>query len=89
MSASLTVFPPVVVPLFCPSMGVLGTRIGMLWATSAFAFLIGPPIGALVADPSHGHFLGLQLFSGASLLIGAALLIPIWNLVQKKQQSTS
>lgn len=63
-SGPLTVFPPVVVPYFCPSLTVIGTRMGMLWAIGSFAFLIGSPIGAAVAHPADGHFLGLQLFSG-------------------------
>lgn len=79
-----TVFPPVVIPRFCPSMALLGTRMGMVWAVSGFAYLIGSPIGASVADPSHGHFLGLQLFCGCSLLFGAAMLLPLWSTVQKK-----
>ena len=87
VSAPLTVFPPVVVPYFCPSLNVLGTRMGMMWAFSAFAFLLGSPVSALVADPAHGHFLGLQLFSGFALLIGAALLLPNWTMVQRKQKA--
>ena len=83
-SGPLTVVAPVVVPQFCPSMTLLGTRLGMFGAVTAFAFLIGSPIGAGVADPLHGHFLGLQLFCGCSTLVGAALLLPIWNKVQKK-----
>lgn len=88
VSGPLTVFPPVVVPYFCPSLNVLGTRMGMIWAFAAFAFLLGSPISAVVADPAHGHFLNFQLFNGFSLLSGAALLIPNWKLVQKKQQET-
>lgn len=88
-SGSLTVFPNVILPLLCPSLAVLGTRMGIIGATSAFAFLIGSPIGALVADPSHGHFLGLQLFSGLTWLLGAALLLPLWKLVRKKQLMSS
>ena len=88
VSGPLTVFPAVVVPYFCPSLDVLGTRMGMIWAFAAFAFLLGSPISALVADPAHGHFLGFQLFNGFALLVGAALLLPNWKLVQRKQQAT-
>lgn len=87
VSGPLTVFQPVVVPLLCPSPAVVGTRMGMLWAFSAVAFLIGSPIGAAVADPSNGNFLGLQLFCGVTLLVGALLLLLLWALIQKKQLS--
>ena len=79
-----TVFPPVVIPRFCPSMALLGTRRGMVWAVSAFAYLIKSPIGASVADPSHGHSLGLQLVCGFSLQFGIAMLLAPWSIVQNK-----
>lgn len=88
VSGPLPVFQPVVVPLLCPSPAVVGTRMGIVWAFSAVAFLIGSPIGAAVADPSTGNFLGLQLFCGVTLLVGALLLLPLWALIQKKQPSS-
>ena len=84
-SGPLTIFPPVVVPYFCPTLSGIGTRMGMVWAFASLAFLIGSPIGAAIAHPSGGHFLGLQLFSGLTLIVGAAMLLPIFNLIQKKQ----
>lgn len=84
-SGPLTIFPPVVVPYFCPTSSVIGTRMGMVWAFASLAFLIGSPIGAAIAHPIGGHFLGLQLFSGLTLMVGAAMLLPIFNLIQKKQ----
>lgn len=84
-SGPLNVFNPVVIPNFCPSMAQYATRMGMAWLAASFAFLIGSPIGARVADPEHGRFLGLQLFCGFSLLCGAAMLLPLWGIVQKKQ----
>ena len=87
-SGSLAVFPPAVVPLLCPSPDVIGTRMGMLWGSAAFAFLLGTPIAAATSDTSNGHFLGLQLFSGVTLLVGALLLLPLWAPIRKKQQHT-
>ena len=85
ISGPLTVFPPAVVPLLCPSPNVIGTRMGMLWGTTAFAFLLGTPIAAAISDTSNGNFLGLQIFSGVTLLVGALLLLPLWEPIQKRQ----
>ena len=85
ISGPLTVFPPAVVPLLCPSPNVIGTRMGMLWGSTAFAFLLGTPIAAAVSDTSNGNFLGLQIFSGVTLLVGALLLLPLWAPIRKKQ----
>ena len=60
---------------------------GMLWGSTAFAFLIGTPIAAAISDTTHGHFLGLQLFSGLTSLVGAALLGPLWKPIQMKQKA--
>lgn len=84
-SGPLTVFPPAVVPLLCPSPNVIGTRMGMLWGSTAFAFLLGTPIAAAISDTSKGNFLGLQIFSGVTLLVGALLLLPLWAPIRKKQ----
>ena len=89
VSGPLTVFQPVVVPFLCPSPAVVGTRMGILWAFSAVALLIGSPIGAAVADPLSGNFLGLQLFCGVTLLVGALLLLPLWALIQEKQLNSA
>lgn len=86
VSGPLTVFPAAAVPLLSPSPNLIGTRMGMLWGTTAFAFLLGTPIAAAVSDTSNGHFLGLQLFSGATLLVGALLLLPLWAPIRRKQQ---
>ena len=88
VSGPLTVFPPAVVPLLCPSPSVIGTRMGMLWGSTAFAFLLGTPITAAISDTSNGHFLGLQLFSGVTLLVGALLLLPLWAPIRKKQHQS-
>ena len=85
VSGPLTTFPPAVVPLLSPSVSVVGTRMGMLWGSTAFAFLLGTPIAAALTDTSSGHFLGVQLFSGVTMLIGAILLLPLWAPIQRKQ----
>ena len=89
VSGPLTVFPPVVVPLFCPSPNVIGTRMAMLWESTAFAFLLGTPIAATISDTSNGHFLGLQLFTGVTLLVGALSLLPLWTPIRKQQQQST
>jgi hypothetical protein len=50
----------------------------MAQAIGALASLIGSPIaGALVRD--HGkNYIGLQLFSGLFMIVGAGLLVCLW-----------
>ena len=89
ISAPLTVFPPAAVPLLCPTPSVIGTRMGMLWGSTAFAFLVGTPIAAAISDTTNGHFLGLQIFSGMTQLVGALLLLPLWVPIRKQQQKAN
>lgn len=86
VSGPLTAFPPAAVPLLCPSPKLIGTRMGMLWGSTAFAFLLGTPIAAAISDTSNGHFFGLQIFCGATLLVGALLLLPLWRPIRKRQR---
>lgn len=59
---------------------------GMSWAFSAFAFLIGAPIGAALAksdDTDPNDFRGVQVWSGAVLLVAAGLLVLLWTVAVK------
>lgn len=60
----------------------------MAQSISSFASLIGPPIaGALASIDSDGsadlNFLGIQLFSGITMTLGACSLIVLWYLLYR------
>ncbi|KAF2018592.1 MFS general substrate transporter [Aaosphaeria arxii CBS 175.79] len=63
----------------------VGLRIGFMWTAGAFAELIGAPIaGALVQttgpEKENVNYFGGQVFGGASIALGAVLLIvPAWS----------
>ena len=89
-SAALVALPASVLPLVCPDPEVLGTRMGMAWAFSAFAFLIGTPIGAALTSSndmlsSPSAFRGVQIWSGAVLVVATALLVLLWVAVTKNK----
>ena len=53
----------------------MGTRMGMIFTTIAFATLTGPPIaGALISARGH-TYLSMQMFSASLLMIGAIFLL--------------
>lgn len=57
----------------------------MAQAIGATASLIGSPIaGALIRDNGR-KYLGLQLFSGFVMLIGAGLLVCLWMTLVKRR----
>lgn len=60
---------------------VLGARLGAIYLIVAVANLVGTPTGgALVGSGSLQNYQRLIGFSGALVLLGALLLVPIWVL---------
>ncbi|PON30109.1 hypothetical protein TGAM01_v201476 [Trichoderma gamsii] len=53
----------------------LGTRTGSLYAVGSIGALVGSPIGGAIINDQDGHFSGLIVFCGVSLLLGAVLAI--------------
>ena len=57
----------------------------MAQSIGAIASLIGSPIaGALLGDETN--YLGLQLFSGLIMLVGAGMLVALWVSLVKMRQ---
>ncbi|EXJ95925.1 hypothetical protein A1O1_01050 [Capronia coronata CBS 617.96] len=84
-SGALIPLPPSIFPVVCPDPKVLGARLGMAQAIGATASLIGSPIaGALVGLGGHGY-LGMQLWSGLVMLVGACLLLGLWIMLVKRR----
>lgn len=62
----------VVMPYLCPNLAVLGTRTGMIYASSGVGILVGNPIALALSHVEKGDFLGAQLWMGLTALTGAA-----------------
>ncbi|KAJ5485566.1 hypothetical protein N7539_005554 [Penicillium diatomitis] len=93
ISGALVPLPPSVFPHVCPYPESLGTWLGMAQSISGFASLIGPPIaGALASINSKGsadlNFLGIQLFSGITMTVGAFSLLLLWYLLYSQRGKT-
>lgn len=87
-SGPLVPLPPSIFPVVCPDPKVLGTRLGMAQSISSIANLIGPPIAGAVLkaqNPDGKHFLGVQLFTGLLMALGAIQLLGLWRLLIRKR----
>lgn len=69
-SGMIITLPPIVMPYVCPSLAVLGTRLGMLYASAGLGGLIGTPI-AISAANSTGGILGAQVWVGSCATVAA------------------
>ena len=72
VSGMLATLPAVVVPYVCPTLAVLGTRMGMIYAAAGVGVLIGNPV-ALATLGNNGDrrdFLGAQLWMGLCAALG-------------------
>ena len=71
-SSAIVALLPTVIASLSPSLGVIGTRFGKSCSVASLGLLIGTPIsGAILTNT--GHFIGLQAFSGAILMVSAIL----------------
>ena len=71
-SGMIVTLPPIVMPYVCPSLAVLGTRLGMVYASAGLGALIGAPV-AISAASSTGGFLGAQLWVGSCAFVASVL----------------
>ncbi|KEQ68568.1 MFS general substrate transporter [Aureobasidium namibiae CBS 147.97] len=56
ISGMVVTLPAVVLPYLCPSMAVLGTRLGMVYAAGGIGFLISSPVALAINDVSGAFF---------------------------------
>lgn len=86
ISGILVTLPGAFIPLFCPSLAVIGTRSGMYWLAVGLGLLIGCPIGGAIYDfkTVRMDWWRLQIFAGVFMLAAAGLTIyPIMTLRRK------
>lgn len=89
ISGVLVALPGAFIPLFCPSLAVVGTRSGMYWVFVGVGMLIGSPAGGAIYDRKdtsqnsgdHGDWWQLPVFAGVFMMTAAALTVyPIVHL---------
>lgn len=72
-SGGFVSLPPVVMVTLTKDIRDLGTRMGMVFAVTSIALLVGTPIGGAILGSSN-DFLGLQLFTACCLASCAVLM---------------
>ncbi|KAK5167142.1 uncharacterized protein LTR77_007872 [Saxophila tyrrhenica] len=85
-SGPLAVLPAAAVAELSPSLNVVGTRMGMVWAVSSVGNLVGPPIAGAVSNPSEDDFLGGQIYAGVTMAGAIALLAVTVVLLKRKKK---
>ena len=76
------------IPMFCPTLSVIGVRSGMYWMFVGTGALLGSPIGAAIYDPKLDKGVWkLQVFAGMFMLCAAILTFGALLLLQRKQKT--
>ncbi|KJZ72135.1 hypothetical protein HIM_08400 [Hirsutella minnesotensis 3608] len=89
-SGILVTLPGAFIPLFCPSMDVIGTRVGMYWLSAGIGMLIGSPMAGAIHDskPGKDDSWRLQIFAGLFMLGSTVLLLyPLLHLRRKTRKA--
>ena len=73
-SGGFVSLPPVALVTLTPDMRTLGTRMGQSFFIAAGGLLVGSPVAGAILNSTHSY-LGLQLFSGLTLILTSLLLI--------------
>lgn len=76
LAGAITTVTAVIDAALCPSLDVVGVRMGMLLVPWAFGLLIGEPIAGAIL-PSSSGWKGLQVFTGSVLAVAAFLCIAV------------
>ncbi|KAH8723947.1 major facilitator superfamily domain-containing protein [Phaeosphaeriaceae sp. PMI808] len=87
-SAGLVTVPSAAFANITPDLSRLGTRLGMSWSVSSVASLIGSPIAGLLLKTKNGrtNFIGVQVWSGVCLMVGAMWLSVLWITTVRTQK---
>ncbi len=78
---------PSIFPVLCPDPGTLGSRMGLSWTTAAMSFLIGTPVAGALLDLETRDFTSVQAWSGATMIVGAIILVALWVMLARRQGS--
>ncbi|RAH78996.1 MFS monocarboxylate transporter [Aspergillus japonicus CBS 114.51] len=69
-SGAIVSLPPSILTRMSPTLGVVGTRLGMIFMFAGCGFLIGTPIASLLLNLEQGSFWKAQLFSAMFVAAG-------------------
>lgn len=86
LAGIITTLTTVMVPALSPSLNVVGTRLGMAYACSSVGVLVGSPIAGALSNTPQGVFLGAQVWSGTTLVLGAILLVYPWIFIAREKR---
>jgi len=75
VSAAFQCLIPTTVASLTPDLSMVGTRLGMAFATVSFAALTGPPIGGALQSADGGSFVAPQIWAATSALLCACLVL--------------
>jgi MFS family permease len=92
MSSAIVAMPGAIVPHLTPSVTLVGTRTGMLWAAVGVGMLIGSPIAGSLIEYNNGdniHWWRAQLFASLSMTISAFFFLYSAIFVRIKASSAS
>ncbi|KIM93550.1 hypothetical protein OIDMADRAFT_137595 [Oidiodendron maius Zn] len=91
ISSAIVAMPGAIVPLLSPSLGVIGTRTGMLWAGVGVGMLIGSPIAGALVDETSGkiHWWHAQLFAALCMTFSSFFFVYPTIYVRRKKAGGS
>ena len=75
VSAAFQCLIPTTVASLTSDLSLVGTRLGMTFATISFAALTGPPIGGALQSLGGGSFVAPQIWAATSSLLCAGLVL--------------
>lgn len=73
-SGGFVSLPPVAIISLTPDLRTVGTRMGMCFGICSLGLLVGTPVGGAILTRT-GSYVGLQLFSGATIFATGLLLV--------------
>lgn len=83
-SGAIVSLPPSILTRMSPNMGLVGTRLGMIFMFAGCGFLIGTPIASTLLNLAKAEFWKAQLFSAAFLAMGTACFFVLRVILLKK-----
>lgn len=91
ISGVLVALPGAFIPLFSPSLAVIGTRSGMYWVWVGLGLLIGSPIGGALFDlrSTGTAWWRLPVFAGVFMMAAALLTVYPIIYLRRKGAATS
>ncbi|KAI0160026.1 putative MFS monocarboxylate transporter [Hypoxylon sp. FL1284] len=81
----LVALPGAMLPLFCPSLSVVGSRSGIYWAFVGLGILIGSPIGGAVHDSQSARSGRWQVQVFAGILMMAAAVVVVYPIIRLRR----